>query len=254
MLHLIISGCNGHMGKVVAAIAKDDPEISIVAGFDIAEEPGGLFPVYSDPAGFDGGADVVVDFSAPAALEKLLDFGISKKIPLVLCTTGYSSGQLEAINQAAQQIPVFRSGNMSLGINLMLDLVKRACSVLGGGFDVEIVERHHRRKIDAPSGTALMLADAAASAMREKPDYVYERQSRRAQRSGSEIGISSVRGGTIVGQHEVIFAGLDEVIEIKHSAASRDVFAAGAVKASKFIAGVIKPGLYDMRDVLAAEP
>ena len=238
------------MGRVVAGIAKSDPEISVVAGFDVnAEAPGG-FPVLTDPAEYEGDADVVIDFSSPSALEGLLAFGIKRKIPLVLCTTGYSPDQIDMIGKAADRIPVFRSGNMSLGINLLADLVRRACQVLGAGFDVEIVERHHRRKVDAPSGTALMLAEAAASALPYDPEYVYERQSGRKPRDTREIGISAVRGGTIVGQHEVIFAGLDEVIELRHSIASRDVFAAGAIKAAKFIIGVDRPGLFDMSDVL----
>ena len=250
MLNIIISGCNGYMGRVVAGIAKNDPEISVVAGFDINTEAADSFPVFADPAEFEGYAGAVIDFSSPSALECLLAFGIKRKIPLVLCTTGYSPDQINMIGKAAEQIPVFRSGNMSLGINLLADLVKRACRALGNGFDVEIVERHHRRKVDAPSGTALMLAEAAASALPYDPEYVYERQSGRKPRDTREIGISAVRGGTIVGQHEVIFAGLDEVIELKHSIASRDVFATGAIKAARFIAGADKPGLFDMGDVL----
>ena len=250
MLRLIISGCKGYMGKVVAGIAESDPDVAIVAGFDVNTETPCSFPVYSDPAGFAGKADVVVDFSSPHALDGLLTYGISTKTPLILCTTGYTTEQLEQIKKAAEYIPVFKSANMSLGVNLLADLIKRACAVLGDAYDIEIVERHHRRKVDAPSGTALMLADAAASAMQGGPEYVFERQSKRQPRSASEIGISSVRGGTIVGQHDVIFAGLDEVIELKHTASSRDVFAAGAIKAAKFMSGVDSPGLYDMSDVL----
>ena len=250
MIRLIISGCNGYMGRVTAAIAQDDPEIVVAAGFDITSDSPGSFRVFADPASFDGKADVVVDFSSPAALGGLLSFGISTKTPLILCTTGYSPEDNTAIENAAKQIPVFKSGNMSLGINLLADLVRRSCAVLGETFDVEIVERHHRRKADAPSGTALMLADAASSALPYGPSYIYERQSRRQPREAVEIGISSVRGGTIVGQHEVIFAGLDEVIEIRHTAASRDVFATGAIKAAKFIVNVKSPGLYDMNNVL----
>jgi len=250
MLNIIISGCNGHMGQVVEAIAADDPEVAVVAGFDIDVRQRGGFPTYSDPMEFSGNADAVIDFSSPSALEGLLLFGVSKNIPLILCTTGYATEQISAIEKAAEHIPVFRSGNMSIGINLLADLVRRACNILGEAFDVEIIERHHNRKVDAPSGTALMLADAAASALPYAPGYVFERQSRRQPRDAHEIGISSVRGGTIVGQHEVIFAGLDEVIELRHTAASRDVFAAGAVKAAKFISSVKNPGLYDMGDVL----
>jgi len=246
------------MGRTVAAMVGNDPYIEIIAGFDVVTDPSIVFPVYADPAEFIGDssaagtADVVVDFSIPAALDALLTFCIDKRIPPVLCTTGYSPEQLASINDAALHIPIFRSGNMSLGINLLADLIRRARSVLGDGYDIEIVERHHKRKMDAPSGTALMLADAAASVMPETPDYIYDRHSRRAPRDSNEIGISSVRGGTIVGEHEVIFAGLDEVIELRHSAASRDVFATGAIKAAKFMAGINKPGLYDMGAVLGA--
>ena len=252
MVELIISGCNGYMGKVVAAIAADDPEISVVAGFDIGDSQPGGFPVHNHPGEYAGKADVVIDFSSPAALEGLLGFGLSNNTPLVLCTTGYSKEQISSIEKASGRIPVFRSGNMSLGINLLADLVRRAGEVLGSGFDVEIIERHHRRKVDAPSGTALMLADAASSALPYDPEYVYDRTGRRQSRPANEIGISSVRGGTIVGEHEVIFAGLHETIELKHSAASRDIFAAGAIKAAKFMAGVSDPGLYDMSYVLSS--
>ena len=272
------------MGRTVAAIAALDPDISVVAGFDavgfdvtgfvtagndvagldtagidtagshIGRNMGagqsGKFPVFESPAGFSGEADAIVDFSSPSALAGLLEYGLSKKIPLILCTTGYSSGQIGDIEKTALQIPVFRSGNMSLGINLLADLVRRACSVLGDAFDVEIVERHHRRKVDAPSGTALMLADAASSSLPYDTEYTFERHSRRQPRETREIGISAVRGGTIVGEHEVIFAGLDEVIELRHSAASRDVFAAGAVRAAKFMVDVTAPGLYSMSDVI----
>ena len=252
MLRLIISGCNGYMGRVVTAIASSDPDLAIVAGFDINTTAPDCFPVYADPVEFDGTADVVVDFSSPSALEGLLSFCVGGKLPLVLCTTGYSKEQLDAVGKASEQIPIFRSGNMSLGVNLLIDLVKRACEVLGDSFDVEIIERHHRRKVDAPSGTALLLADAAASVMPYTSVNVFERQSRRQPRDKKEIGISAVRGGTIVGEHDVIFAGLDEVIELKHTAASREVFAAGAVRAAKFVAGVAQPGLYSMDDVLGA--
>ncbi|NLM85046.1 MAG: 4-hydroxy-tetrahydrodipicolinate reductase [Clostridiales bacterium] len=250
MLRLIISGCNGHMGRVVTDLASRDPDIDIVAGFDINTQKLGSYPVYSDPMEFGGSADVIVDFSHPSALDGLLRYATARKIAVILCTTGYSSEQLEQIRAASEKIPVFRSGNMSLGINLMMDLIRRACAVLGDQFDVEIVERHHRRKIDAPSGTALMLAEAAASALPYEAKYVYERESVRQPRGKNEIGISAVRGGTIVGEHEIIFAGLDEVIEIKHTALSRDIFAAGAIRAAKFMAKTKQPGLYTMSDVL----
>ena len=250
MIKILLSGCNGYMGRVVTAVAAADPDVAIVAGVDVIVEQNSDYPVFAVPAEFSETADVVVDFSSPSALSGLLTYGISKKTALVLCATGYTPEQLEEIKKASEHIPVFRSGNMSLGINLLADLIRRTCTVLGGAYDVEIVERHHRRKVDAPSGTAIMLADAASLALPYDPEYVYERQSRHQPRDSREIGISSIRGGTVVGEHEVIFAGLDETIELKHSAASRDVFAVGAVRAAKYIAGIKNPGLYDMSDVL----
>ena len=250
MLKIIISGCNGYMGRTVARIAESDGEIEIAAGFDIKPEKTGTFPVYVDPMEFGGHADAIIDFSNPVALDNLLDYAVLKKIPLILCTTGYDDAQLDRIQKTAEKVPLFRSGNMSVGINLMMELIRKSCAFLGKGYDVEIVERHHKRKLDAPSGTAIMLADAANDSLPYDAEYVYERQSVRKPRADNEIGISSLRGGTIVGDHSIVFAGLDEVIEIKHSAYSRDVFAAGAVKAAKFMATVTSPGLYDMQDVL----
>ena len=242
---IIISGCNGRMGRVVESICEADPDVSVVAGFDVSLESR-AFPVFVSPANFTGEADAVIDFSNPAALDGLLAFALERKVPLVLATTGYSDEQLARIDEASKHIPIFRSANMSLGINVLLELVKKAAAVLGDSYDIEIVEKHHNRKVDAPSGTALMIADAAASALNFKPEYVYERHSVRQSRDKKEIGISAVRGGTIVGIHEIMFAGRDEIIEIKHTAMSREIFANGAVKAAKFLAGVSKPGMYDM--------
>lgn len=252
MIRIAISGCNGHMGRVVENICSTDPAVSIVAGFDLLGAGDHAFKVYTTPDKFSGETDVVVDFSSPSALPALLAFGKARRVPLVLATTGYDHSQLTAINDAARLLPIFRSGNMSLGINLLIELVKRSAAILGDGYDVEIVERHHHRKVDAPSGTALMLADAAAEALPYQSEYVYDRHSVRKPRDPREIGISSVRGGTIVGDHEVIFAGRDEVIELRHSAQSREVFASGAVRAAKFMAGIKMPGLYSMADLVAA--
>lgn len=251
MYRFIISGCNGHMGQVVAKICQEHEEVETVAGFNRTPVQKNDFPVYADPMEFTGSADAVIDFSNPANLSSLLRWCIEKKVPIVLCTTGYSTEQLAEIDAAAKIIPVFRSGNMSLGINLLVELVKKAAAVMGDDYDIEIVERHHNRKVDAPSGTAVMLADAAAEAVAYNAQYVYERQSVRKRREKNEIGISAVRGGNIVGDHEVIFAGSQEVLELKHSALSRDVFAEGAVKAAIFMSHVAVPGLYNMRDVLA---
>ena len=250
MVKIIISGCSGYMGRVVESICASDPEVQVVAGFDILGSTDRDFPVYASPAQFTGEADAVIDFSSPAALGGLLEFSKTRKIPLVLATTGYTPEQIAQIGAAATQVPLFRSANMSLGINVLLELVKKAASVLGSGYDIEIVERHHSRKVDAPSGTALMIADAAASTCGHETEYVFERHSVRQPRAKKEIGISAVRGGTIVGEHEIIFAGHDEVMEIKHTALSREIFAQGAVEAAKFIATVNAPGLYDMSQVV----
>lgn len=250
MVKIIISGCNGHMGRVVEALCGADPEVEVVAGFDIMGNTDHPFPVYTSPALFDGQADAVIDFSSPAALNGLLDFAKKRRIPLILATTGYTPEQVAQIGAAALEVPLFRSANMSLGINVLLELVKKAANVLGGSYDIEIVERHHRRKVDAPSGTALMIADAAASACGHETEFIYDRQSVRHPREKKEIGISAVRGGTIVGEHEIIFAGHDEVMEIKHTALSRDIFASGAIQAAKFISTVTTPGLYDMSSLL----
>ena len=240
MQKIIISGCSGHMGRVVESLCAADPQVQVAAGFDILGSSDRDFPVFSSPAQFSGEADAVIDFSSPAALEGLLDFARATGTPLVLATTG----------AAALEVPIFRSANMSLGINVLLELVKKAASVLGDSYDIEIVERHHRRKVDAPSGTALMIADAAAGACGHETEYVFERHSVRHPRDKKEIGISAVRGGTIVGEHEIIFAGHDEVMEIRHTALSREIFAQGAVEAAKFMAGVKAPGLYDMSSLI----
>lgn len=242
---IIISGCNGRMGRVVESICSADPEITVVAGFDVSQVSRD-YPVYVSPANFTGEADAVIDFSSPAALDGLLAFAKATKTPLILATTGYTPEQIAQIGAAALEVPIFRSANMSLGINVLLELVKKAASILGDSYDIEIVERHHRRKVDAPSGTALMIADAAASACGHETEYVFERHSVRHPREKKEIGISAVRGGTIVGEHEIIFAGHDEVMEIRHTALSREIFAQGAVEAAKFMAAVKEPGMYDM--------
>ena len=246
MVNVIISGCNGHMGRVVESICNSTPGVQVVAGFDVLGSTDRNFPVYSSPAHFTGKADAVIDFSSPAALEGLLNFAKATKTPLVLATTGYSPEQIAQVGAAALEVPIFRSANMSLGINVLLELVKKAAAVLGDSYDIEIVERHHRRKVDAPSGTALMIADAAATTCGHETEYVFERHSVRQPRDKKEIGISAVRGGTIVGEHEIIFAGHDEIMEIRHTALSRVIFAQGAVEAAKFMAEVQAPGLYDM--------
>lgn len=252
MLRWILSGCNGRMGRAVEHLCAAQPDLEIAAGFDLLGTGDRDFPVFSSPAEFQGQADAVIDFSSPAALPALLDFCTARRLPVVLATTGYSQEQLAAIDRAAERIPVFRSANMSVGVNVLLALVRQATAALGGDYDIEIVEKHHNKKVDAPSGTALMLADAAASALPCQPDYVYDRHSVRRARAKEEIGICSVRGGGIVGDHDVLFAGENEVITLSHSAMSREVFASGAIRAARFLSGVASPGLYSMTDLVQA--
>ena len=251
MTRIIMCGCNGAMGRMITGIVNEDAEAEIVAGIDMVDTKEHCYPVFQKLADCDVEADALIDFSTPKILDDILTFSKEKKVPVVLCTTGYDDEQLAKIEEAATQTAVLKSANMSLGINTLLKLVQDAAKVFATeGFDVEIVEKHHNKKIDAPSGTALMIADAAASALNFKPEYVYERHSVRHPRDKKEIGISAVRGGTIVGEHEIIFAGHDEVMEIRHTALSREIFAQGAVEAAKFMAGVKAPGLYDMSSLI----
>ena len=237
------------MGGVFTACAQQNGDCSIVAGVDKCVGEGLPYPVYPEVDAVDVHAGVLVDFSHPSQLASLLSFGEKTGVPLVLCTTGYDEKQVETVRNAAKKMPVFYSGNMSLGINLLIELSKKAMQVLGTDFDIEIIEKHHNQKLDAPSGTALMIADSLNAQSAEEMHYVYDRHSQRRKRTSDEIGIHSVRGGTIVGEHEVIFAGPHEVITLTHSAESREIFALGALKAALFLAG--KPqGLYSMADLL----
>lgn len=249
MTKIILSGCGGSMGKAVTACAAGEKDCEIVAGIDLNTAIEAAYPVFQSAEAVDVEANVLIDFSNPSLLPSLLSFGEKRKIPLVLCTTGYSKDQVDAINKASEQIPVFYSGNMSLGVNLLIELAKKAAKVLGDSFDIEIIEKHHNHKIDAPSGTALMIADGVSSALNEEMHYVYDRHSQRKPREKTEIGIHSIRGGTIVGEHDVIFAGPQEVLTISHSAQSRDIFALGAIHAAAFLASKDK-GLYNMSDLL----
>jgi dihydrodipicolinate reductase len=251
MIRIILSGCCGRMGQVLSRMIDEREDMTVVCGFDMCEATDGAFPIYASPDACMQQADVVIDFSNSAVLNSLLPYCVSQKLPLVLCTTGFSEAQLVDLDEAAKQIPLFRSGNMSLGINVVMDFLRRTATLLGDDFDVEIVERHHKKKLDAPSGTALMLADAVAEGLPHESDYIFERESRRQERNLKELGISAVRGGTIVGEHTVIFAGHDEVIEITHKAYSREIFAKGALDAARYLAG--KPaGHYNMSDMLQA--
>lgn len=252
MINIIIHGCNGRMGQIITDICKEDDEVRIVAGIDIADLGNTPYPVFTDIASCDADADVMIDFSTAKAADGVLDYCVAKKLPLVFCTTGLSEKQQKKTEKASQKIAILKSANMSLGINTLFGLLQSAAKVLApAGFDIEIVEKHHNQKIDAPSGTALALADAVNDAMGQAYEYKFDRSRERKKRDAKEIGISAVRGGTIVGEHEVIFAGRDEVIEIKHTSYSRAVFGKGAVEAAKFLAGK-EPGYYDMQKVVAS--
>ncbi len=250
MLHIILSGCNGRMGKVITDLAREDQDLQIVAGIDVAGENSGNYPVFKTTAECDVTADAVIDFSSPLAFDALMDYCCERSLPVVVCTTGLSETQLARLQAESARIPVLRSANMSLGVNVLMKLAAAAAGVLAAaGFDMEIVERHHNKKKDAPSGTAISLAEEINSAAGGDYSFVYDRSGRFEQRGAKEIGVSAVRGGTIVGDHEVIFAGTDEVIEIRHSAYSRSIFGKGALQAAKFLAGM-EPGYYSMRDVI----
>ena len=250
MVKIIMHGCNGHMGQVISGIVEKDPDADIVAGIDIADQGKNSYPVFTDIDACQVEADAIIDFSSAKATDKLLEYSAARQIPVVLCSTGLSEEQLAKVEETSKKVAVLKSANMSLGINTLLKLVQDAAKVLAtAGFDMEIVEKHHRLKVDAPSGTALALADSINEAMDNKYHYVYDRSQKREKRDDKEIGISAVRGGTIVGEHEIIFAGQDEVIEFKHTAYSKAIFGKGAVEAAKFLAG--KPaGRYDMSDVI----
>lgn len=237
------------MGQVITRLAAEDEHINITAGIDINTEIKNTYPVFRHAAECTEKADVLIDFSHPSAFSEVLDFCLDSHLPAIICTTGLSTEQIGRLKSAAAELPVFFSANMSLGINLLTALAKKAAAVLSGSFDIEIVERHHNRKLDAPSGTALAIADSICDALPEEYSYIYDRHNVRRKRRKNEIGIHSVRGGTIVGDHEIIFAGTDEVIELKHSAQSKEVFATGALTAAKFLARQAN-GLYSMDNLV----
>ncbi len=250
MVKMILHGCGGAMGRAVTEMAREREDISIAAGIDIAGGSGEAYPVYGSFAECKEKADVVVDFASAKAVDGLLAYCTETGTPVVLCTTGLSEEQQKHVEEAAGHLAILQSANMSLGVNLLLKLVEEGAKALApAGFDIEIVEKHHNRKLDAPSGTAIALADAANSALESAYHYVYDRSGRRQKRDPQEIGISSVRGGSIVGEHDVIFAGMDEIVTLSHTAFSRSIFAKGALEAAVFLAGK-GPGLYSMRDVL----
>lgn len=250
MVKILMHGCNGHMGQVISELVEKDPDAVIAAGVDKNNDRENAYPVFTDLSSCDVSCDVMIDFSSYKATDGVLDYCAKKKLPLVLCTTGLTGEQIAKVKEYSKETAILRSANMSLGINTLLKLIQEAAKVLANaGFDMEIVEKHHRLKCDAPSGTALALADSLNEAMGGRYHYRYDRSEIHQQRDDLEIGISAVRGGTIVGDHDVLFAGPDEVVTFSHRAYSKAVFGKGAVEAAKYLAGK-QPGLYDMKDVV----
>ena len=249
MINIILSGCNGKMGQVISRLVSDMADAQILFGYDINTDKKWDYEVYSSFEDAREKGDVVIDFSHPASFDSIVKYCRETKTPLVMATTGLSAQQKEELNKLSAEVAVFFSANMSLGVNLLINLVKKAASLLEDNFDIEIIEKHHNQKIDAPSGTALMIADEISQTLTNAPEYMYDRHSVRKKRSKNEIGIHAVRGGTIVGEHEVIFAGTDEIIEIKHTAMSKEVFAVGSIKAAKYISGK-EAGMYDMKNIM----
>ncbi len=248
MFNLLINGANGRMGKKVFETSLSSKNVKAICGVDLTENLSNSdFPVYSSFDCVSEKIDVIVDFSAPASLDSILNFAIKNSIPAVLCSTGYKAEHLEKIEQASKKIAIFRSANMSLGVNVLIDLVKKAALALNG-LDVEIVEKHHNQKVDAPSGTALMLADAVKEVLPEKY-YIYGREGQVGKRTKDEIGIHAIRGGNIVGDHDVIFAGISETITLSHQATDRAVFANGAIKAAEYICSK-SSGIFNMSDLI----
>lgn len=252
MVKMIMHGCNGAMGQAITGLVKDMDDIVIVAGIDLSDQIQNEYPVFPSLEACTEEADVIVDFASAKAVDGLLDYCERMKTPVVLCTTGLSKEQVAKADELGTTTAVLRSANMSLGVNTLLKLVQDAAKVLAGaGFDIEIVEKHHNQKVDAPSGTALALADSINEAMDHSYHYQYDRTAERRKRDSKEIGIQAVRGGSIVGEHEVIFAGKDEVVTFSHTAYSKAIFAKGAIEAAKFLAGK-EAGMYDMADVIAS--
>jgi len=249
MINIALVGINGKMGQVICRILNSSINAKIICGVDINTEEKNSIPVYSSLAETKEEFDVVIDFSHPSSLEATLEYTVKNNKGLVLATTGLSAEQMETVKTASKSIPVFFSANMSLGVNLLIELAKKATALLSENFDIEIIEKHHNQKIDAPSGTALAIADAINDTCNNSNEYIYDRHSVRKKRSKNEIGIHSVRGGTIVGEHSVIFAGTDEIIELKHTATSKEIFAVGAIKAASYLFDK-DPGLYSMNDLI----
>ncbi len=250
MVKIFLNGCCGRMGKAIANLCCNNPDYKIVAGGDIIENKNYDFPVYTSLSECTEVFDVIIDFSNAKAVPTILEFALSRKKPFICCTTALSDDTVSAILSASEKIAVFKSANMSLGINMMVELCKQATRILYPEFDIEIVEAHHNRKLDAPSGTAMMIASAIDQEISDNVEYVYDRHSVNKARSKNEIGISSIRGGNIVGEHSAMFISDEEILTISHSAQTRDVFAKGALTAAKFMAGKEK-GYFTMSDVIA---
>ena len=251
MVRAIMHGCNGKMGQVIAGLIRDDAAIELVAGVDPYTGVENPFPVFKSIQECDVEADVIIDFAAAAAVDSLLAYCVEKKVPCVLCTTGLSEEQLKKVEEASKEVAILKSANMSLGVNVLLSLCKKAAVVLHDNFDIEIVEMHHNQKLDAPSGTALLLANGINQMLPIAAEYEYNRQPKREKRPKNQIGIHSLRGGTVVGEHSVIFAGHNETLTLSHSASSREVFACGALRAAKYLRGK-EHGKYSMDDLIQA--
>lgn len=251
MVKVILNGCCGKMGRMITECSEKFKDLEIVGGIDKFPHETS-YPVFKSPKELNIEYDVLLDFSRADALESLIALTEKTKKPLVICSTGFSDEQLTLINEKSKTLPLFRSANMSLGINLINSLLKKVSPLLYGNYDIEIIEKHHNQKVDSPSGTAILLADTIKDSLKDKVKYVYGREGH-AKREENEIGIHAVRGGSIVGDHDVIFAGSGEVIELTHKAISREVFAVGALKACEYMASVTKAGLYDMNDVIGLE-
>lgn len=250
MTRIIMKGCNGRMGKVISELVYNDENAEIVAGIDLKETTDNGYPVFTSFPACNVAADVIIDFSSPVNIGEMLQYAQENQVPIVLSTTGLSEADIALVKEASKNVAILRSANMSLGVNTIMKVLKAVTNVLvDADFDIEIVEKHHNQKVDAPSGTALALADAINEVLDQEYTYNYDRSPVREKRKKKEIGIAAVRGGTIVGEHEVIYAGIDEVIEIKHTAYSKAIFAKGAIQAAKFLAGK-GPGMYDMKDVI----
>lgn len=249
MLKILMHGAAGKMGRMIAACAKKMDGVEVVCGVDVRSADDLGFPVYTSLSDVRENFDAIIDFSHASALLDVLNFALSKKVPCVIASTGHTAEQKDKLFDAAKEIPLFYSANFSVGVNVLLSVCRRAAAALGESFDIEIVEKHHNQKVDAPSGTALMLADGISSVLAEKPEYAYTRHDRHEARAKHEIGISAVRGGTIVGEHDVIFAGEQEVVTLSHTAYSREIFANGALRAARFVFAKA-PGLYNMESMI----